>query len=170
MHGGLCYDAVANLSSNMPGSPAGVRLLPKPDTTLPPVLVVENDLDDAFFAQRLLLKVGVRNPLVLLEDGEQAIAFLRHAADADRAPCAVLLDIKMPKRDGFEVLEWVRRHPALASVRVAMLSSSDAPQDLRRASELGADEYFVKFPSPAAVRRLLAGHCSLDHCGVAAGC
>lgn len=56
----------------------------------------------------------------------------------------MLLDLKMPRKDGFEVLEWIRQHPALRRLRVVVLTTSDNPADIDRAYELGANSFIVK--------------------------
>jgi len=56
----------------------------------------------------------------------------------------LLLDLKMPKKNGFEVLEWIRQQPGLRRLRVVVLTTSDAPEDIDRAYELGANAFMVK--------------------------
>jgi CheY-like chemotaxis protein len=114
---------------------------------LPPILVADDDPDDLFFTKRILLKAGLKNPLVALHDGEEVISFLKSAdqktAGAD-APCLLVLDIKMPRCGGFEVLEWARRQKSWRDLKVVILSGSDEPRDRKRASDLGANGYLVK--------------------------
>jgi CheY-like chemotaxis protein len=122
---------------------------------LPPILIADDDPDDLFFTKRVLVKAGVKNPLVPLHDGEEVIKFLITALTempkADPKPCLLLLDIKMPRRDGFEVLEWIRNQKALDALKIVILSGSDEPRDRERASDLGADDYLVK---PADVKHI----------------
>jgi CheY-like chemotaxis protein len=126
--------------------------MPKP---LPPILIADDDPDDLFFTKRVLVKAGVKNPLVPLHDGEEVVKFLMTALTempkADPKPCLLFLDIKMPRRDGFEVLEWVRNQKALDALKIVILSGSDEPRDRERASDLGADDYLVK---PADVKHI----------------
>jgi CheY-like chemotaxis protein len=91
-------------------------------------------------------------------DGQEAIDYLRGDADyADRArypfPGLLLLDLKMPKVDGFDVLSWLKTRPDLETLAVVVLSSSSREDDIERARELGADDYRVK---PADFEDLLA--------------
>ena len=125
------------------------------------ILVAEDDADDLYLLRRLLNKAGVKNPVVSCRNGDEVISFLGAAtADGEKAirPCLILLDIKMPKRDGFEVLRWIRRQATLRTLPVVMLSGSDEPKDIARATELGATRYLIKHPSPEALAELLAAY------------
>ena len=117
------------------------------------ILLVEDNEDDVFALRRAVKKAGIQNPLRVATDGQQAIDYL--AATADPAardqhplPFLVLLDLKLPYRDGFEVLEWIRGQPHLAQTIVVMLTGSDERRDHQRAFALGARSYLVK---PASV-------------------
>jgi CheY-like chemotaxis protein len=123
------------------------------------ILIAENDPDDLYLIRRLLAKAGVRNPVVSFRDGDELVSFLRPMTGAPQAgirPSMVFLDIKMPKRDGFEVLRWIRKQRALKALPVIILSGSDEPRDIKRATELGATRYVVKHPSPEQFAQLLA--------------
>ena len=131
---------------------------------LPSILIVENDPDELFLIKRLLRKASVGNPVSTVTNGEEAIEFLRRSCLAGggtraKKPGLVFLDIHMPRMDGYGVLRWVRRKRSFRHTKVIMLSSSTDPRDLARAKALGADAYFVKFPSAmlmaAAIREAL---------------
>jgi CheY-like chemotaxis protein len=114
----------------------------------PLVLHIEDDVDAAFFLQRAVEKSHLGIELHHLQNGEEAISFLDkviasldHAA---RIPSLLLLDLKMPFKDGFEVLEWIRQRELLRPIPVFILTSSDRNEDLRRASEMGATGYLTK--------------------------
>lgn len=123
---------------------------------LPSILVVDDDPDDLFMTKRLLLKAGVKNGIVSLRSGEETIGYLRGCCAAKASPSLLLLDIKMPRVTGFEVLAWAKQQPELQSMRVFMLSGSDEPSDRERAHALGADGYLVKHPSAPALTELVA--------------
>ncbi|HEY9154076.1 MAG TPA: response regulator, partial [Opitutaceae bacterium] len=92
-----------------------------------------------------------------LDDGEKALNFLTARFDqttADVSPDLILLDIKMPKLNGFEVLEWIRGKAHLA-VPVIVMTTSDDPNDQQRALDLGADAFVSKFPSATDFRELI---------------
>jgi CheY-like chemotaxis protein len=113
------------------------------------VLVVDDSEDDALLLKRGFVRAGVDAPLEFVTSGEDAMSYLDGRDQfADRArypvPNLMLLDIKMPGTDGFDVLEWVREQPDLELLPVIMLSSSDRQEDVNRAYELGANSYMTK--------------------------
>jgi len=123
------------------------------------ILLVEDNEDHVFLAQRALKMAGVMNPVFVVRDGEQAIQYLAGAEGyADRAaaplPTMVLLDWKLPLRSGQEVLTWIREQRSLDSLVVVVLTSSDEPSDLRRAYSLGANSYLLKPLTPAQIKSL----------------
>ena len=126
---------------------------------LPSILIADDDPDDLFFTKRVLLKAGVKNPLVPLRDGEEVIHFLKTsliaAETAEPKPCLLFLDIKMPRCDGFEVLEWTRKQEALNELKIVILSGSDEPRDRKRAADLGADNYLVKPAEPKNLKNIV---------------
>ena len=122
-------------------------------------LLVEDNEDDAFFMQRAFQDAGLRNPLHIVTNGDQAIDYLAgsHAfADREKFPLPdfVFLDLKMPGRDGFDVLAWIRQEQK-SKVPVAVLTSSPEETDRKLARELGADCYLLKPPTSA----MLLGCC-----------
>ncbi len=114
-----------------------------------PVLQVEDDDHDVFFLKRAFDEAGISNPLQTVHDGQEAIDYFAGVGRfADRPryplPCLVLLDLKLPRRDGLEVLEWLRRQPRLPAIPVIMFSSSAHPEDIERSYRLGANSFVVK--------------------------
>jgi CheY-like chemotaxis protein len=113
------------------------------------ILLVDDSEDDTYIFQRAWQTAGIANPLSVVGDGDQAIAYLRGTEPFnDRRqhgfPLIVLLDLNMPRKNGFEFLEWVRQQPALRFLMVDVLTSSMRPQDVERALDLGANSFFVK--------------------------
>jgi CheY-like chemotaxis protein len=113
------------------------------------ILLVEDNADDAALLRRAFIKARVMNPLHLARTGEEAIAYLggsgRYANRSEFAlPSLVLLDLKMPGMDGFDVLRWIRQDPTLKALRVVVLSSSDDMRDVNTAYKLGANSFLIK--------------------------
>ena len=117
------------------------------------ILVAEDNPHDAFFLKRAFLRAGINAPMHFVDDGEQAVNYLDgNSPFADRQsfplPNLMLLDIKMPRLDGFGVLRWVRRQPRLCRLPVMVFTSSGEPRDVDLAHELGANAYTVKPSAP----------------------
>ncbi len=114
---------------------------------LPPILVVDDELDDLFFFRRAATAANLANPVDTADGGDAAIAWLTACAAGDPGhvvPIAVILDLKMPRRSGFEVLAWIREHPDLHRLPVVVYTSSSLDPDVGRAYDLGANSYLVK--------------------------
>ena len=115
----------------------------------PVILLAEDREDDILLIRRAFKKVFLSNPLFVVRDGEEAIDYLRGEAKYSNRkefplPDLLLLDLKMPRVDGFGVLKWLRQQPGLSSLRVVVLTSSDYISDVNRAYELGANSFMVK--------------------------
>jgi CheY-like chemotaxis protein len=113
------------------------------------ILLAEDDPNDVVLIQRAFQKAGLRNILKVVEDGDQAIKYLSgQGVYSNREqyplPFLMLLDLKMPGTDGFEVLEWLRNEPQLKRMLVVVLTSSNLQADVDHAYELGANSYLVK--------------------------
>lgn len=113
------------------------------------ILFVEDSADDALFTIRALTKSGFSNKLHHVVDGAAALDFLYcrgiyTGRDHTQHPKLVLLDLKMPKVSGVQVLETVKSDPNLKSIPVVMLTSSNEGPDIERCFQLGANSYIVK--------------------------
>jgi len=106
------------------------------------ILLVDDSDDDIFLVREAFRESGVAHRIDAISDGEQALNFLRDKT-AHR-PDVVLLDINMPRFSGFDVLEWVQSDPDLREIPIVMLTTSEQPEDVRRATEGGARDYFRK--------------------------
>ena len=121
------------------------------------ILLAEDDPNDVLLIQRAFQRNHVANPVQVVRDGEEALAYLSGQAPfADRElhplPVLMLMDLKMPRKSGLEVLEWVRQQPVLKRLPIIVLTSSNQSPDVNRAYELGANSYLVK---PAGFDSLL---------------
>jgi DNA-binding response OmpR family regulator len=115
----------------------------------PTVLHAEDDPNDIALMKHACMAAKASFQLFSASDGEKAIHYINGDglyADRSTYPAAslVFLDLKMPRKGGFEVLQWIRRHPTLKCLPVLILTSSRHEVDIRRAYELGANSYLVK--------------------------
>jgi CheY-like chemotaxis protein len=125
-----------------------------------PILVVDDDENDIYLIERALTSAGIENPLQFARHGDDAIEQLTQALKSARAqegrlPRLIILDLKMPLRNGLEVLQWLRAQPLLRTLPVIMFSSSALRNDIERAYLLGANAFVVK-PSSTTQREEFA--------------
>jgi CheY-like chemotaxis protein len=115
---------------------------------LKPILLVEDNPKDLELTLIALEKSQLANDVVVVRDGAEALDYLNgrgnYASRTAGTPAVMLLDLKLPKVDGLEVLRHVRETPSLKSIPVVMLTSSKEEQDLLRSYELGVNAYVVK--------------------------
>jgi two-component system response regulator len=128
------------------------------------ILLAEDNPLDAELAMDALREARLANPVVLVRDGAEALDWLhRRGPHADRAkgdPAVVLLDLKMPRRDGLDVLSEMRADPHLRRIPVVILSSSREESDLVRSWDLGVNAYVVK---PVDARQFFDSVQTLGH-------
>jgi CheY-like chemotaxis protein len=127
-----------------------------------PILLAEDEEADVLWFRRALNKAGIARPLVSVPNGRDAMHYLLgHAAFSDRVqyplPALIVLDLKMPIADGFDVLRWLQTRVELCHLPAVVLTSSNQPADRTRALELGAREYLVKPGNPAHLLALVQG-------------
>lgn len=125
------------------------------------ILLVEDNEDDVLLMQLAMKQAGIKNPLQVVEDGEQAIDYLAgRDAYADREkfplPAVTFLDLKLPLKSGHQVLAWIRQQHALDDMVVIVLTSSNQPIDLQEAYRLGANSYVIKPPTSEQLTDLAA--------------
>lgn len=135
------------------------------------VLHVDDDPNDSALLQAASRKAAVSLDVQNVEDVDGAIAYLNGSGRfADRTryrlPSLVLLDLKMPRVTGFDMLRWIRRHPELNHLPVVVLSGSEMQEDIREAYEAGANSYLVKPLTFDALVRMVASVSNvwLAHC------
>jgi CheY-like chemotaxis protein len=119
---------------------------PEPTPTPIEVLLVEDDPGDVLMTQEAFEEHKVRNTLAVVNDGTEAIAYLRREgqyADVAR-PDLVLLDLNLPRRDGREVLAEIKNDPDLRQIPVVVLTTSQADEDILRSYQLHANAYVTK--------------------------
>ncbi|HXT13932.1 MAG TPA: response regulator [Candidatus Angelobacter sp.] len=118
------------------------------------VLLAEDDSNDVLLLQLAFQEAGIRNPLHVVHDGQEAIDYLSGTEKfSDRSrfpfPALLILDLKMPRKTGIDVLEWLAKEDAMRCLPTIMLSSSVHPGDIEKAYRLGVNAFVVKSPSTA---------------------
>jgi len=128
------------------------------------ILLVEDRDDDVYLVRWALSKADVHNPFFTVKNGEETLAYLEGLGkfrnrDEYPLPDILLLDLKMPGMDGYEVLRAVRAKPEFKALRIIVLTSSEDLNDVNKAYELGANSFLVKpleFENYAAMMRTLS--------------
>lgn len=129
-------------------------------------LLVEDNPDHVLLLQRSFVRAKILNPLQVVRSGEEAIDYLAARGkfanrDEFPMPSLVLLDLKMPGIDGFDVLRWIRQQPSIGTLRVIVLTTSSDTKDIDLAYSLGANSYLVKpndFDLLVQVTQALSGY------------
>lgn len=120
------------------------------------LVLIEDNPDDAYLAMRVIDKL-CGEKVIRARDGEEALDLLRRlCAESPELIRLVLLDLKLPKVDGIEVLRVIRQSPALSCLRVAVLTSSEDEGDQERCRELGIEDYLFKPLTLVALKRVLS--------------
>lgn len=121
-----------------------------------PILLVEDDHVDVLTTRRALKEIHVTNPLVIQENGEDAIGWLH---GAEELPCIILLDLNMPIMNGIEFLQSAKADPRLRRIPVVVLTTSEEQEDKLRSFDLGVAGYMAK---PVDYRRFVEVMRSID--------
>lgn len=126
-----------------------------------PILLVEDDNADSMLIIRAFRRAKIANPVERVDHGDAAVDYLSGNREfSDRLeyplPVLILLDLKLPRRSGFEVLAWIRNHPGqIRRIPVVVLTSSSHNEDINRAYDLGANSYLVKPGSPETLMEIV---------------
>ena len=114
----------------------------------PAILIVDDDERAFALLSHFLKRIGAGEMPKWISDGDVAIEHLQRRLDAHlEPPLLLLLDLHMPRKDGFKVLSWIAQTPGLEDMLTVVVSVSDRPEDMARALELGAFYYFEKYPT-----------------------
>lgn len=112
------------------------------------ILLVEDNPDDVKLTQRALAKNNITNEVVIASDGVEALNYLKGAtgetAGQEQLPAVILLDLKLPKMDGLEVLRHIRKNDKIRRLPVVILTSSKEEQDIIKSYDLGANSFIRK--------------------------
>jgi CheY-like chemotaxis protein len=119
------------------------------------ILHVEDNPDDVMLMNLAFNRAGITARLHVVSDGDEAITALEKSALTGGAPVCVLLDVKLPRVSGLEVLAWIREQPRLRRLPVILLTSSSQTADINRAYDLGANSFLVKPPDLDSLTQLV---------------
>ncbi|HRJ45298.1 MAG TPA: response regulator, partial [Caldilineaceae bacterium] len=109
-----------------------------------PILLVEDNPMDVDLTVRALARRNLINPILVARDGQEALDWIPRWEAGETLPVVVLLDLKLPKVSGLEVLRQLKSHPTLQPIPVVVLTSSSEDRDIQTAYEYGANSYIVK--------------------------
>ena len=109
-----------------------------------PILLVEDNLMDVDLTRRAFARQKVCNPIEVARDGAEALDWIRRWGAGEPAPVVILLDLKLPRITGLEVLKKLKSHPRFSNIPVVVLTSSSEDSDVKAAYALGANSYIVK--------------------------
>jgi hypothetical protein len=109
-----------------------------------PILLVEDNPVDLDLTLRAFSARKLTNPIQIARDGEEALAYIEKWEKGDAVPVVILLDLKLPKINGLEVLEVIKKHPIFKTIPVVVLTTSSESADVKTSYELGANSYILK--------------------------
>lgn len=112
--------------------------------TIRPILLVEDRNIDIDLTRRAFAKKNLLNPIEVARNGEEALAYIKRWEAGEPVPICVLLDLRMPKVSGLEVLRQLKGHPQFSSIPVIVLTTSKEDSDVAEAYKLGCNSYIVK--------------------------
>lgn len=108
------------------------------------ILLIEDNPMDIDLTRRAFTRRKINNPLEVVTDGEAALEYMARWDAGEATPVVILLDLKLPKVDGLEVLRQVKEHPTYRTIPVVVLTTSAEDRDMQTAYKLGANSYIVK--------------------------
>jgi CheY-like chemotaxis protein len=108
------------------------------------ILMIEDNPMDIDLTQRAFKKRNLNNPVEIARDGEEGLAFIDRWNAGEPTPVVILLDLKLPKVDGLEVLRQLKTHPVYRTIPIVVLTTSSEDIDIQNAYGLGANSYIVK--------------------------
>jgi CheY-like chemotaxis protein len=111
---------------------------------LDPILLVEDNPMDVDLTRRAFARHKLSNPIQVARDGQEALAYLARWEAGEPRPIVILLDLKLPKVDGLEVLRRIKSHPRFCAIPIVVLTTSTEDHDIQTAYQLGVNSYIVK--------------------------
>lgn len=126
------------------------------------ILLVDDSNDDAVLFKHALQRAGLKNPTQIVPDVDQAIAYLEGTGPfSDRTqypmPAILIMDVRLPNKDGFELLRWLGQRPHFRSLHLVVLTGMGDMRDVSKAYQMGANSFLTKPPRPDDLRNLAEG-------------
>jgi CheY-like chemotaxis protein len=109
-----------------------------------PILLVEDNPVDLDLTIRAFALRNLTNPILVARDGEEALSYIPQWENGEMVPVVILLDLKLPKVNGLEVLQILKSHPIFKTIPVVILTTSEESTDVKTAYQLGANSYILK--------------------------
>ncbi len=109
-----------------------------------PILLVEDNPTDLDLTRRAFLRRKIVNPIQVARDGEEALEWMKRWEEGEPTPVVILLDLKLPKVNGLEVLRQLKAHPDYRTIPIVVLTSSGENRDIETAYQLGTNSYIIK--------------------------
>ena len=129
----------------------------QPPAAPQPVVIADDDAENASHVERQLRRAGIKNPVVIFQNGDDLHAFLADAGESESlGPCVLFLDPRMPGANGYDPVRWVRREKCGSEMLVAIFSSPDHPDEVEIASELGVHLFLKKHPDLTSLSAVIA--------------
>lgn len=127
---------------------------------LPPIMLIEDDPNDAELIRRAFEKAGVENPIQSVSHGDNALAWLEGIGEYENRakfplPSFILLDLKLPGMSGLQLLKWIRTRKELRLIPVVVLTNSAEAADVKSAYEAGANSYLLKPADRHEIHRVI---------------
>ena len=147
---GVAFGKLAGIGKGICPKGAGTRLsVPGMKLGYLKILVAEDDENDRFLLERAIAKTGAKHEVHMVTNGQEAINYLQAEGEyRDRTrhpfPNFLILDVKMPIRSGFEVVQWLRGHEECSVIPTTLFTSSARPEDIKKGYVLGANAFFTK--------------------------
>lgn len=113
-------------------------------TLIQPILLIEDNPIDLDLTLRAFHKRKLTNPVDIARDGEEALQYIEKWKNGAAVPVVILLDLNLPKVNGLEVLEAIKKHPVFKTIPVVVLTTSSESRDVNASYLLGANSYIVK--------------------------
>lgn len=110
------------------------------------ILLAEDREEDAELLKLAFRQAAITNPVVVVRNGDEVLSYLLGMGKYEDSPLPILLllDLKMPNRNGFEALQWIREHPTLKLLRIIVMTVSESIYDVNRAYRIGANSFLIK--------------------------